>query len=386
MANLSQTAAPHRVWAEINLDNLVHNFKAAQARASGSIVMPVIKADAYGHGAVRAAHTLIEAGAEIFAVTSAGEAIELRGHGIGKKIMLLGDAPIEAVKKLSGMDTILTASSTEKAREYAAALAGEAVAVHIKLDTGMRRLGVDVLGGIESAAQKMIEIASVPGISVTGAFTHFASADDQSEEQFTLEQIELFTRAIDEYIRLGGAPLVRHCSNSAGIVNYPAARFDMVRPGLILYGYEPDWGSSGLGLLPVMSFRSVVTHVIHTSNGESASYGRTWKSSGSRTIATVSIGYADGLMRGLSGRIDMLVRGRRAPQAGRICMDMCMIDVTDIPNVAPGDIVTVFGQDGSDSITARDLSGLLDTIPYEILCAVSKRVPRIYLKNGKVAS
>ncbi|MDL2293165.1 alanine racemase [Ruminococcaceae bacterium OttesenSCG-928-D13] len=371
----------HRVWAEIDLDNLVFNFKQAQKAAPNSETLAVIKADAYGHGAVPAAKALAAAGAKRFAVATAEEALQLRRHGVREPILLLGMVPTRWAPQLAGQDITLAVGTLEYAETCAelAAGAGVPLKVHVKVDTGMRRIGFEPAEAVASA----LAVAALPGVEVEGIFTHFCVADDPAEDDFTALQFERFMKVCDGVKAAGLNIPLRHCANSAGIIAHPETHLDMVRPGIMLYGSNPC-RHIDFELRAPLSLRGRMAYVKPIGEGESVGYGRTWYAGRPSVIASIGIGYADGLLRNLSNKIEMLARGQRAKQVGRICMDMTMLDVTDVPGVQTGDVATLIGTDGAETITGDEMADAIGTISYEVFCAVGRRVPRLYLQNGEV--
>lgn len=364
----------HRLWAEIDLDCLINNYNTARQLSQSGRVMPVIKADAYGHGAVQTALTLRSAGADFFAVATPEEALQLRRHGIDCELLLLGAAPVSHLSALARENVTLCVPNMDTARLYRETLQGIPVSVHIKIDTGMTRLGLPY----HTAVRDVLEIANIH--NVTGLFTHFAAADDPSEDAFTKEQFRRFMVVSDELRENRLCKVVHHTANSAALLAHPKTHLDITRPGLCLYGYSPVEGS--LSLEPVLSLYTSVMQCHAVPAGTTVSYGRTWAASRDSIVATVPIGYADGLSWSLSGNKEafMLVRGQKAPIIGRVCMDFCVLDVTDIFGVTRGDVVTVLGE----GIDAADHARLLGTIPWEVLCSVGRRVPRVYKQGGKV--
>ncbi|MDR0326438.1 MAG: alanine racemase [Oscillospiraceae bacterium] len=363
----------HRLWAEIDLGRLTANYKIAQKNAHGGKIMPVIKADAYGHGAVQAALALRDAGADFFAVATPEEALQLRRHGVGCGILLLGAAPVSHLPALAAAGVTLCVPDTGTARVYGQTLGSRPADVHIKFNTGMTRLGLPSATAVRDA----LEIAS--NLRVTGLFTHFASADDPSEDGFTRSQFNTFMAVCEALRGHGLTGAVLHSANSAALLGHPYTHLDYARPGLMLYGYSPCGG--GEGLRPVLSLYSSIMQCHTVPAGTTVSYGRAWTAERESVIATVPVGYADGLSWALSGSgMVMLVRGRQAPLIGRICMDFCALDVTGIPGAAPGDLVTVLG----DGIDAADHARLSGTIPWEVLCSIGRRVPRVYRRDGEI--
>ena len=368
-----------RAWAEIDLDNLVHNYQLLQALVAPRHVLSIIKADAYGHGAPQVAEALADAGADRFAIATAQEAMQLRRHGITQPILLLGATSGSWAATLAAQNVTLTVVDMESAREYAGALQNTTASIHIKVDTGMGRLGLNG-HDTEAAAKAILEIAAMPCFNVEGLFTHFPSADEPGADAYTKRQTALFGQLAARLAQRGFRAPLLHSANSAGTIAHPASWDGMVRPGLLLYGSNPC-ADIPFPVRQVKSLRARISQVKAVKKGDFVSYGRMWQAPRDSVIAVVTIGYADGLFRGLSEKISMLVNGRRAPQIGRICMDMCMLDVTDIPGVAVDDAATIFGRDGSEFISADEVARAADTVPYEVYCAVGRRVPRFYSQD-----
>ena len=373
-----------RTWAEIDLDALAHNYRRArELTGPGVRYLGVVKADAYGHGAVQTAERLEELGADYLAVSSLDEARELRHGGINAPILILGHTPPEMVPELIRYHITQAVSAQAKAEEYSAAATacGGVLKVHIKVDTGMSRLGFLVRDGhFEGGVAAIASSCALPGLEAEGIFTHFAVADgdDSGSEAYTREQFGLFMRVLAALAEQGRTFAVRHCANSGALARYPEMYLDMVRPGLALYGVGTD--AERLGLRPVMSLKSSVSTIKIFDPGTDISYGRTYRTEEKARIGVLPIGYADGLFRGLSNRLSVVTDQGNAPIRGRICMDMTMVDLTGLPEVKVGSEVEIFGR----RQRVDRLAALLDTIPYELLCAVSKRVPRVYLKSGRI--
>lgn len=379
-----------RTWAQIDLDALDHNLKEIRgAMEPAAKLMCVIKADGYGHGAVPLAKESEAMGADWFAVSNLEEAQELREAGIQKPILILGFTPDSDARFLAEMDisqAVLSEGHAQQLSAYAQE-AGMQVKIHIAIDTGMTRIGLsaqDENQALEAAAAAQ-RIAALPGLVLEGLFTHFAVADEAEDgEAFTKRQYQNFRLVADTLGSWGISIPVCHCSNSAGILDYPDMNFNLVRAGIILYGLEPSSKvRRPLNLKPLMELKSVVSMVKTVGPGVDVSYGRTYTTQGETKIATVPIGYADGYPRALSNVGEMLVRGQRARIIGRVCMDQLMLDVTHIPDVEEGDVVTVFGRDGSAFLPVEEISSLDQTINYETVCQITKRVPRIY-RGGKL--
>lgn len=370
-----------RTWAEINVDALIHNFNIIKQTANTK-VCAVVKANAYGHGVDIVAPLLQQAGADFFAVSNIEEALKLRELGITKPILILGYTPVEYVQELAAHNISQCVYSLDYANELSAkaAKAGVKIKAHLKLDTGMSRIGFDCrsdqLIGIDDA----IASAKLAGLDIEGIFTHFAVSDrnELQEDGFTAEQYNRFCKAIDTLKAHGIDPEYKHCCNSAALCLDSDKHLNMCRAGIVLYGLTP---SSDLELpqdfKPVMSFKSVVSQVKNIRCGDTVSYGRTFKAQKDMTIATISAGYADGYYRLLSNKASVLINGKRAKIIGRVCMDQFCVDVTDIPDVKRGDEVVLFG----DGLPVEELADIVGTINYELVCAVSSRVTRIKVKG-----
>ena len=372
-----------RTWADISLDNLEHNYKTLREHVGkGPRFLGVVKADAYGHGAVQISRKLEQLGADYLAVSSLDEARELRHGGITMPILILGHTPPEMVPQLIAYNITQAVSAKAKAEEYSAEAVrcGGTLRVHIKVDTGMSRLGFLVRGEhFEGGVNAIAESCALPGLDAEGIFTHFAVSDmDGAEyEAYTREQFGVFTHVLDALAAKGRTFRIRHCANSGALTRYPEMYLDMVRPGIALYGVGDD--AQRLGLRPVMSLKSSISTIKVFDPDTTISYGRTFRTTDKTRIGVLPIGYADGFFRGLSNRMAVQTADGPAPLRGRICMDMCMVDLTALPEVKVGDTVEIFGRTQS----VDRLAAILDTIPYELTCAVSKRVPRLYMEQGR---
>lgn len=373
-----------RAWAEVNLDNIIYNYTKIKQSVEPRGIFAVIKADAYGHGAVPVAKALIKAGADRFAIATAQEALQLRKHGIAQQILLLGMDSSKSVFDLVTNNIILTIGSIDDARKYAEVLKkhGLRARIHLKVDSGMGRLGFSV-SNPSSALAEIVELANMTCFKIEGIYSHFAIADELEGEEYTKQQYAIFTEFVSKLKDKKVVLPLAHCANSAAVISKRYSWLDAVRPGIMLYGSNPC-KHAFFDLRPAMSLRARIVQVKAVKKGETVSYGRQWTAPRDSIIAAASIGYADGLLRGLSGKMNMIVNGYTAPQVGRICMDMCMLDVTGIPNVQVGDAATIFGRDGDQVITADDVAEKGGTISYEILCAVGKRIPRFYDKCQQV--
>ena len=374
-----------RTWAEINLDNLAYNYKKIREYIGKDVkFLGVVKADAYGHGAVQVSKHLQELGADYLAVSSIDEAMELRINGITMPILILGHTPREQVDRLICFNITQAVTCEAKAIEYSeeAVKYGGTLKVHIKVDSGMSRLGYICEGDyFEHGVDGICDACRLPGLDAEGIFTHFAVSDEEGDEcmEYTKHQFKLFTdvvSAVEE--KLGRKFKLRHCANTGATVDYPETYLDMVRPGLLLYGYG-DFAKR-LGLKPIMTMKTTVSTIKIYPEGTKISYGGLYTTEKKTRIGVVPYGYADGFLRTLSNRYSVLTKNGPAPVRGRICMDMCMIDLTDKPGVGVGDEIEIFGP----SNPIERMAEIADTIPYEIVCAVSKRVHRVYLSDGKV--
>lgn len=369
-----------RTWAEISESALIHNFEQIKKNADGAAVCAVVKADAYGHSAAIVAPVLEKNGADFFAVSNIEEALSLRIGGIKKPILILGYTPANYVETLAENDISQCVYSPEYARllsDYAN-MADVKIKVHLKIDTGMSRIGFDFREDGAGDIDGLIKTAKMSEFDIEGVFTHFAVADSEAKENtdFTQKQFKRFNSAVEKLKEAGVSPRLIHCDNSAAICRLKY-QGDMVRPGIILYGLSPDRDfNTQLDLIPVMTLKSVVSFVKTVKTGTQISYGRTFTAKSNMKIATVSAGYADGYPRKLSNKGEVIVCGKRAKVVGRVCMDQIMIDVTGIEDVKIGDEVTLFGKDLSVDSIAR----ICDTINYEIICDISPRVPRVPVK------
>jgi alanine racemase len=374
---LDQHIRPTR--AEIDLGALERNYRAVREWAPDLGVLAMVKANAYGHGAPAVAHRLEEAGVRLLGVALVEEGIELRNAGVRAPILVMGGSYQGGYEVMVELDLTATVFREDHIDALAAAArrAGKQVAAHLKVDTGMGRLGASMaeLPGVLERLRRH------PELRLEGIASHFASADVQDAPQ-TRDQLERWHEARRAVEEAGFRPELRHLSNSSALLGLPEARrgdlFNLARPGLALYGLAPaPWLEDRAALSPVLSWKTGIIHLKEVPAGASVSYGATWTAERPSRIATLPIGYADGYWRAYSNRAQVLVRGRRAPVVGRVCMDMCMVDVTDIPDAAVGDEVVLIGRQGSEAIRAGELAKIAGTIHYEVLCGVGARVPRV---------
>lgn len=374
------------VWAQIDLDAAAHNMRQIRKHVGPDVkIAAVVKANAYGHGSVELAKTFAENGADCFAVSSLDEAVELRRYAhIDKEIFILGHTDARRTEELLTYDIEPAVFNLKNAEFFSqeAQRLGKTLRVHIAVDTGMSRVGFQVN---EFSVSEIKAIAALPNIEIRGIFTHFAVSDIK-DKTFTREQYGHFRWMCKRMEEEGIHIALRHCCNSAAVLELPEYYCDMVRPGIIMYGCEPspDVDIKPYDLRPVMSLRCCIAHVKLIDAGATVSYGRHYTAPSRRKIATLPVGYADGYSRILSGKVDVLYHGHRVPQVGAICMDQCMIDVSGEANVHAGDEVVLFGRQGDSFIPIEEIAAACGTINYEIMCNISRRVPRVYMKNGKV--
>ena len=380
-------------WAEIDLNAYAHNIKELRrVTRPGARLMAVVKANGYGHGAVEVARTALQNGAQSLGVARLHEAVELREAGLEAPILIFGYSPPDSAETLINFDLTQTVYSpaTAEALSDQAARKGK-IKIHIKVDSGMGRLGLlldELAGGISddrSTAKTIGDIAAINGLAnleTEGIFTHFATADS-ADKFYANKQLDRFTDFLNRLNRAGLSPPVRHAANSGAVIDMPDSHLDMVRPGIATYGLYPsnEVNHRRVHLKPVMTLKSSIIHLKKVPAGFNISYGITFQTKNPTTIATVPVGYADGLNRLLSSRGHMLVHGHRIPIVGRVCMDLTMLDVGSLSGVAIEDEVVVFGgPQGREAVTADELASTLNTINYEIVTSITARVPRIYLE------
>ncbi|SCZ77635.1 alanine racemase [Acidaminobacter hydrogenoformans] len=371
-------------WAEINLDHLAHNIREVRHHIKPeSKILAVVKSDAYGHGAVSVAKTLLDNGADRLAVAILTEAMQLRKVFPDTDIMILGFTPSDQADILVKYNLTQTLYDLETAKQYneKAVALGKRIKVHLKLETGMGRIGM--MPG-EQTISDILKISEMPGLEIEGIFTHFAVADELDKTS-TMKQIESFIYMIKKLVNNGIVIPICHVSNSAGIIDLPEYCMDMVRPGIMLYGLYPSGkvSHSSIRLKEVMTLKTRIAHIKDLPPGYGISYGHQYFTRGDERIATLPIGYADGFSRMLSGKASVLIRNQRVPVVGRICMDQCMVNVTGL-DVGVGESVTVFGGDETNKIWIEDMADWLGTNTHEIICRIDKRIPRVYIMNGKV--
>lgn len=380
-----------RTWAEISLNAIEYNYNVIRNKvADDTKVCCVIKADGYGHGAVELSQIYEKLGADFFAVSNIDEGIEIRKSGSKLPIVILGYTPVSEAENLAEYDISQAVFSLEYAKELSEKCVEEdcICKMHIKVDSGMSRIGFmcQEFPRDEYSIEEICEACCLPNLEVEGLFTHFCVSDEDAEgREFTNKQYENFIHVRDSLKKRGVDISVVHCSNSGAIEDYPETCCDMVRAGIILYGLAPSSKlADRLDLVPAMTLKTVVAFVKEVQKGATISYGRTFTADRKMKIATVPIGYADGFIRQNAKDGYMMVNGKKAKIVGRICMDQTMLDVTDIEDVKTGDEVVVFGTGENGEPTADSLAENTGTINYETVCLVGKRVPRIYIKDGKI--
>lgn len=374
-----------RVYATVNLDAVASNMRSMRDNLPAStLIMGSVKADGYGHGSVPVAKT-IEPYVFGYAVATIDEGIILRRHGINKTILILGVTHESRYEDLLRYDIRTAMFQYEKAKKLSdlALKQGKKAVVHLALDTGMSRIGMKA---DREHAKEAAAIAALEGIEVEGLFTHFARADETDKSAYE-EQYRRYKEFLGYLKELGVKIPIRHCSNSAGIVeSLESNHMDMVRAGIAIYGMYPsdEVDHNSVKLTPAMEIKSCITYIKEIEAGTAVSYGGTFVADHTMKVATIPVGYGDGYVRSLSGKGDVLIHGKRAAILGRICMDQFMVDVTDIPDVQEDDEVTLLGSDGAECITMEELAGKSGGFHYEMICDIGKRIPRVYLKDGKV--
>jgi len=374
---VSGTASIRPTEATIDLSILAHNYRQLRESIGPRTgVIAVVKADGYGHGAVPVARMLEGLGVRGFGVATVEEGAELRLAGVLVPVLVMGAAFGQDHEEVIARDLVPMVGDPGDIDRFAEAARRRGVlrfSIHVKVDTGMTRLGVTV----DRFEELMRQAANHPSIRVDGLATHFACADEQ-DPAFTEEQLVRFVRCLDRARALGADPQVIHAANSAAALRFPRTRFDMIRPGLCLYGSRGTAHVPDRDLRPVMSLHTRVNALRQVPKGTGVSYGCTFTTGRTSVIATLPVGYADGYSRSMSNRAQVLIRGQRAPVVGRVCMDLCMVDVTEVEGVKVGDRVTLLGGDGPVALRPEELAEWADTIPYEVLCGISRRVPRVY--------
>ncbi len=372
------------VWAEINLDTIATNTKNIKKLIGDKELIAIVKADCYGHGAVDVVPTLLENGASRLAVAMLTEAIELRENNINAPIVILGYTPLYLGEDLINYDIEQTVYDLDYAKELSeiALSLNKKAKIHIAIDTGMGRIG---FLPCDDTIKIINEVYNLEGLEVIGIFSHFSTSDEK-DKTYANEQLLKFKKVMTDLKALGIKIPLKHISNSGAIIDMPETYLNGVRPGIILYGYYPskEVYKNNLSVKPALTLKAKIAHVKELHNDMYISYGKTFKANKKTTVATLPIGYGDGYPRALGENAKVIVNGKFAKIIGRICMDQCMIDVTDIENVKTGDEVIILGEEGKLKFNADNMAEALGTINYEILCKIKSRIPRVYIKNKEI--
>ena len=371
----------HPMWAEINLDNFIYNIEQIKRRAKNSEIIGVVKANAYGHGAIEIAKTLVECDIKKLAVANIVEGIELRDNNIDIPIMILGiseEYAIDSILKYNFEPTVSTVNFAKKLNEKAKSL-NKIINIHIAIDSGMGRIG---FRNDENSILEIVKISKLSNIHIESIYTHFSTADSKNKE-YSLKQLSIYKEMLGVLEKLGVNIPKKNLSNSAAILDLEDAHFDCVRPGIIQYGYYPsnEVNKKVLDLKPVLSWKSRILYLKEVEANEYIGYNQNFKTTKKTKIATIPVGYADGYSRGLSNKGKVIINGTLAPILGNVCMDQIMVDVSEVKNVATGDEVILLGSDGDVKFDAEDIANILNTISYEVLCLIGRRTPRIYIRN-----
>ena len=374
----------HPIWAEINLNNLLNNIEEIKKKSTGSEIIGVVKANAYGHGAVEISKALLSCNVKKLAVANIVEAIELREHDITAPIMLLGISEEFAIDSLLNYDvepTVSTLHFAEKLNETAKSR-NKNIKIHIALDSGMGRIGFkNNIKDIED----IISISKLSNLNIDSIFSHFSTADSM-DKSYSKKQMDIYNSIINKLKERGLTINKRNLSNSAAIIDIPESHYNYVRPGIIQYGYYPsnEVNKDDINIKPVLTWKTRIVHIKEVDENEYIGYGKTYKTNRKTIVATLPVGYADGYSRGLSNKGKVIINGKLAPIIGNVCMDQFMVDVTDIENVQTGDEVILLGSDGNVKFDADDMADIINTISYEVLCLIGRRAPRVYIKDNKV--
>ncbi|WP_297637821.1 alanine racemase [uncultured Clostridium sp.] len=373
-------------WAEVDLDAIKHNIVEIKKVVKDKEIIAVVKADAYGHGALGVVPTLLKNGADRLAVAVITEAIELREAKINVPILILGYTPLSFAEEIISNEIEQTVFSVDYARELSkiAIKLGKKAKIHISLDTGMGRIGFIPC---KESVDEIEEISKLEGIEITGLFTHFSTADEE-DKTYTKKQVSKYKYVVDELEKRDINVGIKHVANSATIIDLEEYYYDGVRPGIILYGYYPsdEVNKEKIKLKPALTLKSYIVHLKEVEEGTYISYGRKYVTKASEKIATLPIGYADGYTRLLSGKAKVIIKDKLYPVVGRICMDQCMVNVTGLEDIKVNEEVILLGQSENCVYNADNIASEINTINYEILCMIGKRVPRVYKENGNITS
>ncbi len=374
----------HPIWTEINLNNLLNNIEEIKKKSTSSEIIGVVKANAYGHGAVEISKALLSCNVKKLAVANIVEAIELREHDITAPIMLLGISEEFAIDSLLNYDvepTVSTLHFAEKLNETAKSR-NKNIKIHIALDSGMGRIGFkNNIKDIED----IISISKLSNLNIDSIFSHFSTADSM-DKSYSKKQMDIYNSIINKLKERGLTINKRNLSNSAAIIDIPESHYNYVRPGIIQYGYYPsnEVNKDDINIKPVLTWKTRIVHIKEVDENEYIGYGKTYKTNRKTIVATLPVGYADGYSRGLSNKGKVIINGKLAPIIGNVCMDQFMVDVTDIENVQTGDEVILLGSDGNVKFDADDMADIINTISYEVLCLIGRRAPRVYIKDNKI--
>ena len=374
----------HPIWAEINLNNLINNIEEIKKKSSNSEIIGVVKANAYGHGAVEVSKTLLSCNIKKLAVANIVEAIELRENDINAPIMLLGISEEFAIDELINHNVEPTVSTLKFAKKLneSAKEKGKIIKIHIAIDSGMGRIG---FRNNAKDIEDIVSISNLSNLKIESIFSHFSTADS-IDKNYSNNQMNIYNSMLNKLEEKGVNIDKRNLSNSAAIIDIPESHYDYVRPGIIQYGYYPsnEVNKNDINIKPVLTWKTRVVHIKEVDENEYIGYGKTYKTSKKTIIATLPVGYADGYSRGLSNKGSVIIKGKLAPIIGNVCMDQFMIDVTNIEGVETGDEVILLGSYGDVKFDADDMANILDTISYEVLCLIGRRAPRLYIKDNKV--
>lgn len=382
LTELRNTLKNGRAWVEIDLDRLRENCKKVMDWVGHERkILVAVKADAYGHSSVAVSRALAEEGVSMLGVASLEEAIELKRGGSPLPLVILSPSSFLEIPEIVAEGFVSTVSNMEYARRLStvARAANRRMTVHVEVDTGMGRTGVNHA----HAASFIAQLAEAEFLQVEGVFTHFADAE-KPDKSYALIQLERFERVLEELRKRSVTVPLIHAANSAALLDLKQSHFNMVRPGLVIYGMYPSkWVNKPVLVAPVMTFKTRVAHLNRIREGETVSYGRTYKADRDKTVAVLSVGYGDGYPRALSNKGEVLIRGKRHRIIGVVCMDLTMVDVTDDPQVSIGDEVVLIGRSGEEEIRASEIAELAGTISYDVTCSVGPRVPRVFIKRGR---
>ena len=374
----------HPIWAEIDLNNLINNIEEIKKKSSNSEIIGVVKANAYGHGAVEVSKVLLSCNIKKLAVANIVEAIELRENDINAPIMLLGISEEFAIDELINHNVEPTVSTLKFAKKLneSAKEKGKIIKIHVAIDSGMGRIG---FRNNTKDIEDIVSISNLSNLKIESIFSHFSTADS-IDKSYSSNQINIYNSILSKLEEKGVTIDKKNLSNSAAIIDIPESHYDYVRPGIIQYGYYPsnEVNKNDINIKPVLTWKTRVVHIKEVDENEYIGYGKTYKTSKKTVIATLPVGYADGYSRGLSNKGSVIIKGKLAPIIGNVCMDQFMIDVTNIEGVETGDEVILLGSYGDVKFDADDMANILDTISYEVLCLIGRRAPRVYIKDNKV--